>query len=130
MAEAYHIPLSPHNAMGPLQVIAGAHVMLTIPNAYKLEHSLAAIAGYQACLDEPLDFTADYVRLSGRPGLGYDARPRLPARQHRRRLDERRLPSPARAATGALRPGRRRRSRAGAAGGTISAQIRRQGSPP
>jgi galactonate dehydratase len=71
LAEAYHIPLSPHNVMGPLQVAAGAHVMMTIPNAYKLEHSVAAIAGYQACLTTPLDFTRDYVRLSGRPGLGY-----------------------------------------------------------
>jgi galactonate dehydratase len=71
MAEAYHIPLSPHNAMGPLQIAAGAHVMMTIPNAYKLEHSVAAIAGYQACLDEPLHFAADYVQLSGRPGLGH-----------------------------------------------------------
>lgn len=71
MAEAYHIPISPHNAMGPLQIIAGAHVMLAVPNAYKLEHSVAAIAGYQACLDEPLEFRDDYLRLSGKPGLGY-----------------------------------------------------------
>jgi galactonate dehydratase len=72
MAEAYHIPLSPHNAMGPLQIAAGAHVMMAIPNAYRLEHSLAAIPGYQACLTTPLDFQQDYLRLNGRPGLGYD----------------------------------------------------------
>lgn len=71
MAEAYHIPLSPHNAMGPLQIVAGSHVMMVIPNAYKLEHSVAAIAGYQACLEEPIEFVADHLRLSGRPGLGY-----------------------------------------------------------
>jgi galactonate dehydratase len=72
MAEAYHIPLSPHNAMGPLQIVAGAHVMSAIPNAYKLEHAVASIPAYQACLTEPIHFAADYVELSGRPGLGYD----------------------------------------------------------
>jgi galactonate dehydratase len=72
MAEAYHVPISPHNAMGPLQIIAGAHAMLTIPNFYRLEHSLRAIPGYQACLSHRLEFEADHVRLSDRPGLGYD----------------------------------------------------------
>jgi hypothetical protein len=32
LAEAYHVPISPHNAMGPLQVPAGAHAMKTVPN--------------------------------------------------------------------------------------------------
>jgi len=72
MAEAYHVPISPHNAMGPLQIIAGAHAMLTIPNFYRLEHSLGAIPGYQACLSHRLEFEADHLRLSDRPGLGYD----------------------------------------------------------
>ena len=27
LAEAYHVPISPHNAMGPLQVLAGAHLV-------------------------------------------------------------------------------------------------------
>jgi galactonate dehydratase len=72
MAEAYHVPISPHNAMGPLQIIAGAHAMLTIPNFYRLEHSLSAIPGYQACLSHRLEFEGDHVRLSDRPGLGYD----------------------------------------------------------
>lgn len=72
MAEAYHVPISPHNAMGPLQIVAGAHAMMTIPNFYRLEHSLRAIPSYQACLREPIDFTGEVVRLSNRPGLGHD----------------------------------------------------------
>ena len=72
MAEACHIPLSPHYAMEPLQIIAGVHVMTTMPNAYKLEHAVAAIPAYQAYLAQPIHFAADYVELSGQPGLGYE----------------------------------------------------------
>ena len=37
MAEAYYIPISPHDASGPINVMAGAQVMMTVPNFYKLE---------------------------------------------------------------------------------------------
>jgi len=72
MAEAYHVPLSPHNAMGSLQIAAGAHVAMTVPNFYRLEHSVASIPAYQACLREPLRFDGEHVHLSDRPGLGHD----------------------------------------------------------
>lgn len=41
LAEAYRVPVSSHNAMGPLQVLTGAHTMMTIPNLYRLEHNVA-----------------------------------------------------------------------------------------
>jgi galactonate dehydratase len=72
LAEIYHVPISPHNAMGPLQIAAGSHVMLTVPNFYRLEHSIGSIPAYQACLTQPLDFAGEDIRLSDRPGLGYD----------------------------------------------------------
>ena len=75
LAEIYHIPITPHNAMGPIQVIAGAHAMLTIPNFYRLEHSLQSLPLYRACLDQPLDFAGDFLRLPDRPGLGFDLNP-------------------------------------------------------
>jgi galactonate dehydratase len=71
LAEIYHVPISPHNAMGPLQVIAGAHAMLTVPNFYRLEHSLASLDAYRACLNEPLDLAGERLRLTDRPGLGF-----------------------------------------------------------
>ena len=37
MAEAYYIPVSPHDASGPINVVAGGHVMLTVPNCYRVE---------------------------------------------------------------------------------------------
>ena len=72
LAETYYIPVSPHNAMGPLQVIAGAHVMMTIPNFYRLEHSTAAIPSYNAMLTEPIDFSGNAVTVSSKPGLGVE----------------------------------------------------------
>jgi galactonate dehydratase len=72
LAEAYHVPISPHDAMGPLQIVAGAHAMLTIPNFYRLEHSLQRIPSYQRCLDRPIEFRGDSIHLPDRPGLGVD----------------------------------------------------------
>jgi galactonate dehydratase len=72
LAETYHVPISPHNAMGPLQILAGAHVGMTAPNFYRLEHSVWAIPDYQACLREPIQFNGGFVELTDRPGLGCD----------------------------------------------------------
>jgi galactonate dehydratase len=46
LAGAYHVPISPHNAMGPLQVLAGAHAVITVPNLYRLEHNVANYGNY------------------------------------------------------------------------------------
>ena len=70
MAEAYYIPISPHNAMGSLQILAGAHVAMSTVNFYRLEHSVASIPAYNAMLEEPIDFHGQYVKVSGKPGLG------------------------------------------------------------
>ena len=72
MAEAYYIPISPHNAMGPLQIAAGANVMMTVPNFYRLEHCTAWIPVYNSFLKEPFDFHDGKLKLSGKPGLGVD----------------------------------------------------------
>jgi galactonate dehydratase len=58
--------------MGPLQIAAGAHVAMTVPNFYRLEHAVSFIPFYQACLRERLAFDGEVVRVSDRPGLGHD----------------------------------------------------------
>jgi galactonate dehydratase len=55
-----------------LQIVAGAHVAMTVPNFYRLEHSVWSIPAYQACLLNPIQFTDERVLLSRRPGLGHD----------------------------------------------------------
>ena len=72
LAETYYVPISPHNAEGPLQIIAGAHVMMSTPNFYRLEHSIASIEAYNQLLTEPMAFHAGEFSLSEKPGLGVE----------------------------------------------------------
>ena len=70
MAEAYYIPISPHDASGPVNVMAGAQVMMTVPNFYKLEVNRYDLSGYNLLIDEPLDIRDGCLYVSDRPGLG------------------------------------------------------------
>ena len=72
IAEAYYIPISPHDASGPINVVAGSHVMLTVPNFYRLETSLHDLSSYNSFIQVPLDNTGGSLKLSGDPGLGID----------------------------------------------------------
>ena len=70
LAESYYIPVSPHDASGPINVIAGAQVMMTVPNFYKLETSKYDLSDYNPFIDYPLDIINGDLYLSDRPGLG------------------------------------------------------------
>jgi len=72
LAEAYYVPMSPHNAQGPGQILAGAHVMMATPNFYRLEHAVSFIPLYSTMLQEPIDFHDNVITLPDRPGLGID----------------------------------------------------------
>ena len=72
MAETYYVPVSPHDASGPINILAGAHVMMTVPNFYKLETSRYRMDDYNAFIDEPLDVRSGDLYLSDRPGLGVE----------------------------------------------------------
>jgi len=72
MAEAYYVPISPHDASGPINVLAGAHVMATVPNHYRVETSRAKLNAYDVFIDHPLDIRGDKIYLSNRPGLGIE----------------------------------------------------------
>ena len=69
LAEAYYIPVSPHDAMGPVQFAASAHAMAGIPNFYRLECSVGSL------VQEPLSITGGVYRLDNRPGLGVELDP-------------------------------------------------------
>ena len=45
---------------------------MTIPNFYRLEHSMGAIPSYDRFLSKPLNFHDSGITLPDRPGLGYD----------------------------------------------------------
>ncbi|MBN1401447.1 MAG: mandelate racemase/muconate lactonizing enzyme family protein [Anaerolineae bacterium] len=75
LAEAYYIPISPHDASGPINIVAGAQVMMTVPNFYKLECSRYDFTNYNVLIDEPLDVRQGHLHLSDRPGLGVELLP-------------------------------------------------------
>ena len=70
MAEAYYIPVSPHDASGPINIMAGAQVSMTIPNFYKLETIRYDLSGYNCLMDRPLDIRDGNLYLTDQPGLG------------------------------------------------------------
>jgi galactonate dehydratase len=72
LAEAYYVPMTPHDAAGPINLVAGAQVMLTVPNFYRIETSAYDLTGYNRFLTEPLDNTGGRLRLSDRPGIGVE----------------------------------------------------------
>ena len=72
MAEAYYVPISPHDASGPINVLAGAHAMASVPNHYRVETSRAKLNAYDVFVDHPLDIRGDKIHLSERPGLGIE----------------------------------------------------------
>jgi galactonate dehydratase len=55
LCEAWYVPVSPHDAAGPINVVAGAQVMMTVPNFYKLETSEWNLGKYDPMIETPLD---------------------------------------------------------------------------
>jgi galactonate dehydratase len=72
MAEAFYIPVSPHDASGPINILAGAHTMMAVPNLYRLEISSASFGLYGEMVSPALDIQDGYLYLSDRPGLGVE----------------------------------------------------------
>ena len=72
LCESYYIPVSPHDAAGPINVVAGAQVMMTVPNFYKLETSEWNLSKYDELIDKPLDNSNGTLKLNRAPGLGIE----------------------------------------------------------
>lgn len=70
MAEAYYVPVSPHDASGPINVVAGSHVMMTVPNFYRVETTRWDLSRYNKFIDKPLDNSNGRLKLTTGPGLG------------------------------------------------------------
>jgi galactonate dehydratase len=72
LAEAYYIPVSPHDASGPINVVAGAQVMMTVPNFYRVETSRWDMKPYNVFITAPLDNSNGTLKLPRAPGLGVE----------------------------------------------------------
>jgi galactonate dehydratase len=75
MAEAFFVPVSPHDATGPITLIAGAQTMMATANFYRLEIAYSELPRYNEALTPPLDVRGGHFYVSDRPGLGHDLSP-------------------------------------------------------
>ena len=72
LAESFYIPVSPHDASGPINIMAGAHTMMTVPNFYKLEFNHAQLDSHNSLIDSPLNIVDGKLKMSEKPGLGIE----------------------------------------------------------
>jgi galactonate dehydratase len=72
LAEAHYIPISPHDAGGPINILAGAHVMMTVPNFYRLETSRWNLNCYNELMHTRFDNSNGELKLPKVPGLGIE----------------------------------------------------------
>jgi galactonate dehydratase len=70
MAEAFYIPLAPHNPCGPVATAAAIHVAASIPNFVILEY--ISVPEREEVLVEPLELKNGYFNLPKKPGLGVE----------------------------------------------------------
>ena len=72
MAEAYGVPIAPHNPNGPLSTLASAHVCASIPNFFRCEFMFNDVPWRDSCITHPIEVKEGHLILSDRPGLGVD----------------------------------------------------------
>jgi galactonate dehydratase len=70
LAETFYVPISPHDASGPVNVMAGAQVMMSVPNFYRLEARRVRMDFYNAFVEEPLHVRDGVLSVPRTPGLG------------------------------------------------------------
>ena len=81
LADAFGLPVAPHDCTGPIVWTAGVHVALNAPNTLIQEVVRAFFTGWYTELATGLpEVEHGRVRLSNRPGLGIELLPDLGAR--------------------------------------------------
>jgi galactonate dehydratase len=70
LAETFYTPVSPHDASGPVNLMAGAQVSISTPNFYRLEARRVKLDFYNEFLEEPLTVQGDALLVPEKPGLG------------------------------------------------------------
>lgn len=72
MAEAYYVRISPHDALGPVSIMAGFHASMTIPNFYRLECLHRWFPDFARIVTPMFDYHDGAIWPSDRPGLGFE----------------------------------------------------------
>ena len=78
MAEAYQLPVAPHDCTGPVVLVASTHLSINLPNALIQEAVRAYYTGWYTELVTTLPtFDRGYVSAPTGPGLGTELLPDL-----------------------------------------------------
>ncbi len=78
MADAYHLPIAPHDCTGPVNVFACLHLCAAAPNARIMETVRGYCRGfYLELLDQPVAIREGRALLDMGPGLGAALRPEV-----------------------------------------------------
>ncbi len=72
MAEAYYIPVAPHNPNGPVATAVNVQFMACIPNALILELASHVVPWRKEVLIEPIEIKGGYIEVPSKPGLGIE----------------------------------------------------------
>ncbi len=81
MAEAWHLPVAPHDCTGPVVLCASTHLSLNAPNALMQESVRAYYRTWYRDLVTALPDVADgYITVPPGPGLGMDLLPDIEQR--------------------------------------------------
>lgn len=72
MAEAFYIPIAPHNPLGPVATAVSVHLAACTPNFLILEYLPDDAPGRRALVDEPMRLVDGHLALPTGPGLGID----------------------------------------------------------
>jgi galactonate dehydratase len=81
MAEAWHLPVAPHDCTGPVVLAASTHLSLNAPNALVQESVRAYYrTWYRDLVTEVPPVTDGFITVPQGPGLGLDLAPDLAQR--------------------------------------------------
>ena len=76
MAEAYHLPIAPHDCTGPVNIFACPHLCASCPNTMLMESVRAFYRGYyDEFVDPNIDVREGHIHFPTAPGIGTKLRP-------------------------------------------------------
>ena len=82
LASAHQVPFAPHDATGPVNIFACAHICMSSPNAMIQEHVPAYYKGwYNDFVDPNLDIRDGFLHAPQRPGIGTRLKPEVRQRE-------------------------------------------------
>ncbi len=71
-ADTWHVPVAPHNMVGPVATMASAHFAASTPNFMILEYQMGDVPWIDELLSEPVPIQGGYLTVPDRPGLGFE----------------------------------------------------------